>query len=74
MNQTLQQLGIDQLDVPKRLELISLIWDSIVDGEESIETPDWHLRELEQRRDAADSSPDAAIPWKTVKARLMKEQ
>jgi putative addiction module component (TIGR02574 family) len=73
MNQTLQELGIDRLDVPKRLELIGLIWDSIDEGEESIETPEWHLPELEQRREAADVNPDAAIPWDIVKARLLRK-
>jgi putative addiction module component (TIGR02574 family) len=73
MNQTLQELGIDRLDVPTRLELIGLIWDSIVEGEESIETPEWHLRELEQRRAAADANPDAAVPWEVVKSRLMRK-
>jgi putative addiction module component (TIGR02574 family) len=73
MNQTLQELGIDRLDVPTRLELIGLIWDSIVEGEESIATPEWHLRELEQRREAADANPDAAIPWEVVKSRLMRK-
>ena len=74
MNQTLQELGIDRLDVPTRLELIGLNWDSLVEGEESIATPEWHLRELEQRREAADANPDAAIPWELVKSRLMREQ
>jgi putative addiction module component (TIGR02574 family) len=73
MNQTLQSLGIDRLDVPTRLELIGLIWDSIVEGEESVATPEWHLRELEQRREAADANPDAAIPWELVKSRLMRK-
>jgi putative addiction module component (TIGR02574 family) len=73
MNQTLQELGIDRLDVPTRLELIGLIWDSIVEGEDPIATPEWHLRELEQRREAADANPDAAVPWEVIKSRLMRK-
>jgi putative addiction module component (TIGR02574 family) len=73
MNQTLQELGIDRLDVSTRLELIGLIWDSIVEGEESIETPEWHLRALEERRETADANPEAAIPWEVVKSRLMRK-
>jgi putative addiction module component (TIGR02574 family) len=74
MNQTLQDLGIDRLDVQTRLELIGLIWDSVDEGEESIATPEWHLRELELRREAADANPDAAVPWELVKSRLEREQ
>jgi putative addiction module component (TIGR02574 family) len=51
----------------------SLIWDSIDEGEESLAPPDWHLPELEQRREAADASPDAAISWEVVKSRLMSK-
>ena len=74
MNQTLQVLGIDRLDVQTRLELIGLIWDSIVEGEQSLATPEWHLRELEQRRDVADANPDEAVPWEVVKSRLTRKQ
>jgi putative addiction module component (TIGR02574 family) len=70
MDQTLHQLGIDRLSIPERLELIGLIWDSIAAPEDALPIPDWHLRELEQRRAAAESNPGAGIPWEVVKARL----
>ena len=69
MNVTLEQLGIDQLSAAERLELIGLIWDSIPDAEVG-PPPEWHLRELERRRAAAEADPSAAIPWEVVKARL----
>lgn len=70
MEQSLDQWGIDRLSVPERIELIGLIWDSITDTAEEPPIPDWHFRELERRREAADAHPGAAIPWETVKARL----
>ncbi|MCI0461366.1 MAG: addiction module protein [Gemmataceae bacterium] len=68
---TLQQFGIDRLSVAERLELIGLIWDSLSQQEVS-PPPEWHLRELERRRAAAEADPGAGTPWEVVKARLEK--
>ena len=54
MNEALHELGIDRLSVPERLELIGLIWDSIDTNDHVLPVPDWHLRELERRRAAAE--------------------
>ncbi len=70
MSQTLEQLGIDRLSVPDRLELIGQIWDSIDASEGVVPIPNWHSRELERRRAAAEVDPNASIPWEVVKARL----
>jgi putative addiction module component (TIGR02574 family) len=53
----LQQLGIDRLSVPERLELISRIWDSIPESESGGPIPEWHRRELERRIAVADADP-----------------
>ena len=70
MSQTLEQLGIDRLSVPDRLDLIGQIWDSIDAGEDVPPIPDWHRRELDRHLAAADADPGAGIPWEVVKARL----
>ena len=70
MSQTLQQLGIDRLSIAERLELIGQIWDTLPEAEEGPLLPDWHRRELERRRAAAEADPGAGIPWEVVKARL----
>jgi putative addiction module component (TIGR02574 family) len=70
MSQILQQLGIDRLDVAERLELIGQIWDSLPEAEADLPLPDWHRRELERRRAAAEADPGAGIPWEVVKAHL----
>jgi putative addiction module component (TIGR02574 family) len=69
MSLTLEQFGIDHLDSQQRLELISLIWDSLPD-DAPFTPPDWHFKELERRIAAADANPEAAEPWETVLARL----
>lgn len=69
MHTTLEQLGIDRLSPAERLELIGLIWDSISEAE-PFSPPEWHVRELEKRRAAAEAEPGAGVPWEVVKARL----
>ena len=69
MNMTLEALGIDRLSVEDRLALIGQIWDSI-DASGETPLPEWHRRELERRRAAAEAQPEAGIPWEVVKARL----
>jgi putative addiction module component (TIGR02574 family) len=70
MNPGLDELGIDQMSIPERLELIGRIWDTLP-GDAELPLPDWHIRGLERRLADADANPDDAIPWETVKNRLL---
>jgi antitoxin HicB len=51
-----------------------VIRDSIAAADESLPIPAWHLRELEQRRAAAEAYPEAGIPWEVVKLHLREHQ
>jgi putative addiction module component (TIGR02574 family) len=73
MSLSLPELNIEQLSVPQRLDLISLLWDSIPDSAEALPVPEWHREEIERRLAAADAEPGAAIPWEQVKARLREQ-
>jgi hypothetical protein len=54
MNPTFQQLGIERLSIPERVELIGLIWDSIIEADANVTTPrhtcgSWNDAVLRQR-------------------------
>ena len=66
---TLEQFGLDRLPPEERLELLELLWDSM--GEGTFSPPEWHIRELERRRAAAEANPSAGIPWEEFKARWL---
>jgi putative addiction module component (TIGR02574 family) len=66
---SLEALGIDQLSVRERLELIEQIWDSLPDQVRPEDIPDWHVAELSKRRAEVDSLPGAGRPWREVLAR-----
>ncbi|MDQ1639629.1 MAG: hypothetical protein QOF62_2968 [Pyrinomonadaceae bacterium] len=74
MAQSLSDVAIKQLSVTERLDLISVLWDSIPDSLEEMPIPDWHREELELRLAAADADPDGAIPWEEVRQRLRKKE
>jgi putative addiction module component (TIGR02574 family) len=71
MSPTIQDLGIDRLDVEDRLRLIGEIWDSLPPIDE-MDIPESHLEELDRRIDAADADPSAGQPWSEVKSLLRR--
>lgn len=74
MAQSLSDVAINQLSIAERLDLISVLWDSIPDTLEELPIPDWHREELKRRLAAADADPDGAIPWEEVRQRLRKKE
>ena len=66
MSVNIKSIGIDQLSVRERLDLIEQIWDSLPESVEPEEVPDWHLAELARRRAAADTRPGEGRPWREV--------
>ncbi|MEO7971800.1 MAG: addiction module protein [bacterium] len=74
MAQSLSDVAISQLSIAERLDLISVLWDSIPDSLEELPIPDWHREELEHRLAAADADPGGAIPWEEVRLRLRKKE
>lgn len=74
MPQVLSERDIDRLSIPERLDLITLIWDSIPDTVEALPVPKWHRQELERRVAEADAHPEAAVPWEQVKNRLREKR
>jgi putative addiction module component (TIGR02574 family) len=74
MAQSLSDVAISQLSIAERLDLISVLWDSIPDSLEELPIPDWHREELKRRLAAADADPGGAIPWEEVRQRLRKKE
>lgn len=69
MNDRFKAMGIDQLSVSERLELIEEIWDSLPESVEAHDVPAWHLQEVARRYEHAKAHPGEGKPW----AEVMKE-
>jgi putative addiction module component (TIGR02574 family) len=63
-------LGIDQLSVGDRLDLIEQIWESLPRQVDAADVPPWHLVELAKRRADAEANPGAGTPWREVLEKL----
>jgi putative addiction module component (TIGR02574 family) len=66
-------LGINELSVGERLELIELIWESLPESVSPGDVPPEHLAELQKRRAAMDAHPGEGKPWREVLDRLGKK-
>lgn len=66
MSVSIESLGIAQLSVADRLELIEQIWDSLPMEVEAADVPDRHIAELARRRANAESQPRLGKPWREV--------
>jgi putative addiction module component (TIGR02574 family) len=70
MSISIKELGIDQLRVRERLDLIEQIWDSLPTEVRPDEVPEWHLAELARRRAEAEASPGVGKPWRQALVRF----
>ena len=70
MTVNIKELGIDQLSVREKLDLIEQIWDSLPAEVQPDEVPDWHLAILARRRAEAEASPGVGKPWRETLARF----
>jgi len=64
-------LEILALPVAERLRALDEIWESVVASPELLPLPESQRRELERRLKLHLEAPDAAIPWETVRSRLL---
>ena len=65
-------IEIDNLNTEERLELIELLWESLVVDPSSIPVTDAQKRMLDERLNEIEAGDDAGTPWEEVKARIKK--
>lgn len=66
MSVNISNLGIENLSVADRLDLIEQIWNSLPPKIEPSDIPEWHIAELEKRLENAKANPEAGKPWREV--------
>jgi putative addiction module component (TIGR02574 family) len=66
MSVNIESLGIHQLSVSDRLELIEQIWDSLPEQITPEEVPEWHRAEVAKRRAEAEEHPGVGKPWRVA--------
>jgi putative addiction module component (TIGR02574 family) len=68
----IQTLGIHELSVRERLDLIEQIWQTLPAQLDLSEMPDWHREELAKRRAQAEAAPAVGSPYREVLDRLQQ--
>jgi putative addiction module component (TIGR02574 family) len=70
----IEDLGIDQLSVDDKLDLIEQIWDSLPEQVSPSEVPAWHVEVLEERLEEAEANPGGGIPFREALDSLLKQR
>ncbi len=71
MTPTLESLGIHNLSVAERLDLVEAIWNSIAEEVERAPLTEAQRQEIDRRLAAHEADPSAAIPWEQVQAEAL---
>jgi putative addiction module component (TIGR02574 family) len=71
MAPSLQSLGIDQLSVADRIDLVTDIWQSIASELPTPQLSELQKAELEQRLADHSATPDDVISWEQIKAEAL---
>jgi putative addiction module component (TIGR02574 family) len=70
MSVTLKSLGLDQLNVDQRLDLVEEIWDSIAAEGQALPLTPAQVGELDRRLAEHRATPDDVVPIEEVMASL----
>lgn len=71
MSVLLKNLGIDQLTIAEKIDLVQAIWDCIADEVERLPLTEGQRLEVDRRLAAHRANPQAAIPWEQVEAEAL---
>ncbi|WP_020472503.1 addiction module protein [Zavarzinella formosa] len=71
MAPTIQELGLDRLNMEDRLAVAEAIWESVAREADAMSLPDAHRVELERRLADSIARPEAVTPWEIIKARAL---
>src|SRR5690242_13956937 len=61
-----------KLSIPERLDLVEDIWDSIAQDAEALTLSAEERAELDRRWAEHERDPSSAIPWETVRDKLVR--
>lgn len=65
----MDKFEIKQMSTIERLQTMELLWDSLLDEESEIESPEWHRDVLEERKRKIENGKAEFISLEELKAR-----
>jgi hypothetical protein len=66
------ELPLSQFTYAEKLDLLETIWDDLSRDETAFESPEWHERILNERREAFSAGTAQHSDWSEAKERIKK--
>jgi len=63
---------IEQMTPRQRVELMEELWKAMTANPEEIETPEWHLKVLEERERALANGETEFVDWEDAKKEIRR--
>lgn len=63
-------LPLDKMSVTEKISTMESLWDDLIRGEETMESPSWHGDVLTRRDEAVRSGSEAVLDWSEAKKRI----
>lgn len=65
--------GFDDLSVNEQIEYVQDLWGWIAARPEDIPVTDWQKELIEERVRQHEANPEAVVPWREVRSRLLEK-
>lgn len=67
-------IDIRSLSPAERIQIVEEIWDSLLDFPDAIPLTTAQKKDLDRRLSNHARSPEAAVPWPTVRSRILRRK
>jgi Putative addiction module component len=63
-------LPLKDMTLKEKLEILEVLWEDLARSAQSVESPDWHKKTLEQRGERVAEGKARFTDWETAKAEI----
>lgn len=64
-------LPLDKMSVEDKIRAMEIIWDDLCKNADSIKSPEWHKKVLDEREDALRKGDESVTDWKKAKKDIL---
>ena len=63
-------VSVFDLSPSEKLQLVEDLWDDLASNPEEVPVHDWHISEIDARRQRLQAQPETGLTWDEVKRRI----
>jgi hypothetical protein len=64
------QLPLKDMTIKEKLEILEALWEDLARNAQSVKSPDWHKKTLEERSQRVAQGTARFTDWETAKAEI----